>query len=110
MNWKRKQEGKKLIQIEIPIRIWLKIFQSVIEPIALYGGEVWGPLLNHEYEKWDKNPIAALHAEFCKSILRVQRNTPNNAFRAELGQYPLLMRIEKWAINWNYSKMSDPNS
>ncbi len=68
---------KKSIQIEIPIRIWLKIFQSVIEPIALYGSEVWGPLLNHEFEKWDKNPIEALHAEFCKSILRVQRNTPN---------------------------------
>ncbi|XDV43935.1 hypothetical protein PO909_012319 [Leuciscus waleckii] len=57
---------KKSIQIEIPIRIWLKIFQSVIEPIALYGSEVWGPLLNHQFDKWDKNPIETLHAEFCK--------------------------------------------
>ncbi len=87
---------KKSIQIEIPVRIWLKIFQSVIEPIALYGSEVWGPLQNHEFEKWDKNPIKTLHAEFCKSILRVQRNTPNNACRAELGQYP---RIEHWETN-----------
>ena len=102
---------KKSIQIEIPIRIWLKIFQSVIEPIALYGSEVWGPLLNHEFEKWDKNPIEALHAEFCKSLLRVQRNTTNNACRAELGQYPLLMHIEKPAITfWKHLKMSDPNS
>ncbi len=102
---------KKSIQIEIPIRIWLKIFQSVLEPIALYGSEVWGPLLNHEFEKWDKNPIETLHAEFCKSILRVQRNTPNNACRAELGQYPLIMRIEKRAIKfWKHLKMSDPNS
>ncbi len=31
---------------EIPIRIWLKILESVIEPIALYGSEVWGPLTN----------------------------------------------------------------
>ncbi len=81
---------KKSIQIEIPIRIWLKIFQSVIEPIALYGSEVWGPLLNHKFaHKFEE----ALHAEFCKSILRVQRNTPNNACRAELGQYPLLFLI-----------------
>ncbi len=101
----------KSIQIEIPIRIWIKIFKSVIEPIALYGSEVWGPLLNHEFEKWDKNPIEALHAGFCKSILRVQRNTPNNASRAELGQYPLLMRIEKQAIKfWKHLRMSDPNS
>ncbi len=102
---------KKSIQIEIPIRIWLKIFQSVIEHIALYGSEVWGPLLNHEFEKWDLKPIEALHAKFCKSILRVQRNTPNNVCRAELGQYPLLMRIEKRAITfWKHLKMSNPNS
>ncbi len=52
-----------------------------------------------------------LHAEFCKSILRVQRNTPNNACRAELRQYPLMMHIEKRAIKfWKHLKMSDPNS
>ena len=28
-------------------------------------------------------------------LLQVQRKTPNNACRAELGQYPLLIRIEK---------------
>ncbi len=81
---------KKSIQIEIPIRIWLKIFQSVIEPIAYMSVKC----------VLDKNPIEALHDEFCKSILRVQRNTPNNACRAELGQYPLLMHIEKRAIKF----------
>jgi len=86
---------KKSIQIEIPIRIWLKILQSVIEPIALYGSEVWGLLLNHQFDKWDKNPIETLHAEFCESILGVQRNTLNNACRAELGQYPLLIHVSK---------------
>ena len=35
---------KKLIQIEIPIKIWLKLIEYVIEPIALYGSEVWDPL------------------------------------------------------------------
>ncbi len=50
-------------------------------------------------------------SEFCKSILRVQRNTPSNACRAELGQYPLIMHIEKRAIKfWKHLKMSDPNS
>lgn len=80
--------------------IQIKIFQSVIEPIALYGSEVWGPLLNHEFEKGTKNPIKALHAEFC-----------TEACRAELDQYLLLMRIEKRAIRfWKHLKMSDPNS
>ena len=77
---------KRNIKIEIPIRIWLKMFQSVLEPIALYGSEVWGPLSNNEFTKWDKHPIKRLHAEFCKTVLQVQSKTPNNACRAELGQ------------------------
>ena len=77
---------KRNIKIEIPI--WLKMFQSVIEPIALYGSEVWGPLSNNEFTKWDKHPIEILHAE---TVLQVQRKTPNNACRSELGQYPLLI-------------------
>ena len=58
-----------------------------------------------------KHPIEILHAEFCKRILRVQRKTPNNACRAELGQYPLIINIEKRAITfWKQLKVSDPKS
>ncbi len=79
---------KRNIKIDIPIRIWIKIIKSVIEPIALYGSEVWGPLTNQEFTKWDKHPIETLQTELCKVLLRVQRKTPNNACRAELGLYP----------------------
>ena len=54
---------KKLIQIEIPIKIWLKLIEYVIEPIALYGSEVWGPLTKQDFIKWDKHPIETLHVE-----------------------------------------------
>ena len=57
------------IKIGIPIRIWHNIFQSVIEPIALYSSEVWSPLSNNEFTKWDKHPVEILHAEFYKSVL-----------------------------------------
>jgi hypothetical protein len=39
------------IKFDIPIRIWLKILETVIEPIALYGCEVWGPLTNQRFHK-----------------------------------------------------------
>ena len=42
---------------------------SVIETIALYDCEVWGPLTNQELTKLDKHNIETLHAEFCKNIL-----------------------------------------
>ena len=40
---------KTQIQIEIPITIWLKRIDYVIEPIALYGSEVWGPLAKQDF-------------------------------------------------------------
>ena len=102
---------KRQIPVEIPIRIWLKLFESVIEPIALYGSEVWGPLTNQEFNKWEKHPIETLHAEFCKSILKVHRCAIHNACRAELGQYPLITKIQKRAIKfWKHLKSSDPHS
>ena len=45
------------IKFDIPIRIWLKILESVKVPIALYGCEVWGPLTNQYFTKLDKHQI-----------------------------------------------------
>ncbi len=104
---------KRQCPIEIPIRIWLKIVESVIEPIALYGSEVWGPLTNpsQDLTKWEKHPIETLHAELCRNILHVHRHTTNNACRAELGKYPLITKIQKRAIKfWKHLKLSDPQS
>jgi hypothetical protein len=70
---------KRNMEFDIPFRIWLGIHESVIEPIALCGCEVWGPFSNQEFTKWDKHQIETLHAEFSKNILRLQRRTPNNA-------------------------------
>jgi hypothetical protein len=46
---------KRNITFDIPIRIRLKILKSVIEPIALYDCEVWGPLTKTLFTKWDKH-------------------------------------------------------
>lgn len=102
---------KRNIKTNIPIRIWLKIFQFVIEPILLYGSEIWGPKLNQNFDKWDKTVIESFHTEFCKNILQVQRKTPNNACRAELGQYPLILKIQKRSIKfYNHLKSSHPQT
>ena len=69
---------KRNINLDIPNRA--KIFHAVIVPIALYGCEVWGPLTNQDFIKWDKHPIETLHAEFCKSILKVRIRTISNRY------------------------------
>ena len=63
MRERERREGqafyaiKRNIKLDIPIRIWLKILESVLEPIALYVCEVWDPLTNQEFTKWDKHQI-----------------------------------------------------
>ena len=44
---------KRNINFNIPIRIWLKILESVIE--------------FQDFTKWAKHQIEPLHAEFCKN-------------------------------------------
>ena len=102
---------KRNIKLDIPIKTWLKILDAVIEPISLYGCEIWGPLANQEPEKWDKHQAETLHTELCKSILRTQRKTTNNACRAELGRYPLIIKVKKRALKfYNHLKESNPDT
>ena len=102
---------RKSTKINIPIPIWLKIFKTVIQPIALYGSEIWGQMTNQDYSNWDKHKMEIFHTEFCKYLLKVQRKTPNNACRAELGQFPLLFDIQKRSISfYNHLITSDTNS
>ncbi len=101
----------KLFKIDIPIRIWTKIFDSVILPIALYGSEIWGPTSNYSHKDWHKHPLEALHVEFCRSILHVHRNTPNNACRAELGRLPLNLVIKQRVLKfWIHLNSSSEDS
>ncbi len=52
-----------------------------------------------------------MHTQICKNILKVNRATPNNSCRAELGQYPLLINIQKRAVKFQqHLRCSDPSS
>ena len=72
---------RQLLKLNIPIKIWSKLSDSVIQPIALYGSEVWGQQSQQNYTAWDKHPPETLHTEFCRNILQMQRKTLNNAYK-----------------------------
>ena len=48
---------KRNIKLDIPIKIWQKIFDAGIEPIALYRCEVLGPLTNQDFIKSEEQKI-----------------------------------------------------
>lgn len=88
---------KKLYKFDPPIKIWLKLFDTVIKPIALYGSEIWGAQLSIDHRQWDKGPTELFHIQFCKDILGVHRTSSNMACRAELGRFPLSIEVNKRA-------------
>jgi hypothetical protein len=77
----------KLVRNEsIPIDLQLKMFDSMIEPILLYGSEVWG------YE--NLKVIEQIQLKFCKRILKVRNTTPHFMIYGELGRFPLEIRVK----------------
>ena len=73
----------------LSIKSLIKLFDSLICPILLYGSEVWEPFLNQNDDKWDQNPIERVHTQFMKRILGLNRATSNTLVRGDMGRYSL---------------------
>ena len=65
----------------VPINVYFKMFDSQIQPILLYGSEVWG---FKEYYALEK-----VHLLACKKFLNVSISTPSAMVYGECGRYPL---------------------
>ena len=83
-----------------PVKVLIKMFDTCIAPILLYGSEVWGPFINNDWEKWDSTQIEKVHTQFLKRILGVNRSTTNVLVRSELGRHSLLENITTRNINY----------
>ena len=70
---------KRIRNQSIPIDLQLKLFHSIVEPILLYGSEVWGFETTREIER--------IHLQFCKRILSMRKSTPNFMVYGELGRF-----------------------
>ena len=76
--------------------ISIKLFDSLIKPILLYGSDFWGCL------KMPKtNPIEIVQNKFLKDLLGVQKQTTNIGVLLEVGKLPLIIHAKKASIkNW----------
>ncbi len=62
------------------------MFDYLVEPILLYGSEIWG-FVNIDI-------IEKVHLQFCKRILNVRSSTPNVMVYGELGRFPLEIKVK----------------
>ena len=80
----------------------------MVQPILLYGSEVWGPyLLNFKSNNTvetifkDYNSLyEKIHSEFCKNVLLLHKNASNTGVRCELDRYPISITIIKLVTNY----------
>jgi exonuclease III len=91
----------------------IKLFDSTIKPILLYGSQVWGQqLLPHimkaDFGSLDRLPFEQIQNKLCKYSLAVRKNSSNIATRAELGRYPLLLNISLLAVKYWVTILSNP--
>ena len=106
------------------INIFIKLFNSNIKPILLYGAEIWGSEII-DFTKWDRGAIEKIHLKYCKRILGLNKYASNAACRSEIGSYPLLtevhismfkywLRIRELPENnitkWAYNEQKNPHN
>jgi hypothetical protein len=92
---------KIIRKLDVPIDCMLKLFDNLIQPILLYGCEVWG------FE--NVNILERVHLKFCKYILNVKQSTPDYMVYGELGRFPLSILVKVRQIKF-WGKIIKPDS
>ena len=64
--------NKKIKISRIPTRLAIKIFNTQIIPILLYGSEVWGPCVSHDYVTWNKSATERTRVQFFEKGIGMQ--------------------------------------
>ena len=86
----------------VPIKVLFKIFDAMIVPILLYCSEIWSTFSGLNEIKWDACEIEKQHTQMIKRSLGVNRSTPNNMAKAEVGRTPLQLQAK--CRTWSYIK------
>ena len=76
----------------IPIDCQIDIFEKTIEPILLYGAEIWG------FE--NTTLIEQYYLKTIKQILGLRKSTPNYMIYGEIGKYPITAKIKMRMIKY----------
>ena len=92
--------NSKIEIFRYPIILILKLFDTLIKPILLYGTEVWGPYTDFNYTNWDASKIEMTHTQFLKRALGCNFQTSNIMTRGEVGVRPLLIDVKVRIMNY----------
>lgn len=94
--------------------LYMKLFDSIVKPVALYGAQVWSDRFlslfeRHDLGAFDRLPFEKLQNKICKCALRVGKYTSNDASRAELGRYPLIISVAQIVVAFWCQILASPD-
>ena len=76
-------------------RLFLKLFDSLVKPVLLYGCEIWGSFASNPKAKSEK-----FVNKFYRTLLGAAPNSSTAGIHAELGRYPLHVNIQQSMIKY----------
>ena len=91
-------------------KLYLKLFDSLVKPILLYGADVWGGFGHRRIYNNDillkcldgiQTSYERLNLNLCKQSLGMPKRCSNIAARAELGRFPLAKDILASVIKYD---------
>ena len=88
-------------EVETPMNISFKLFDSLVASVLMYGSEIWG-YINAEC-------IERVHRKFCKYMLNVKLSTNTYAVYSELGRYPLIIERQTRMVKYWFSLLQKIN-
>ena len=85
--------AREAVGSQLPMELYLKIFDTQIRPILDFGCEVWSNgKLSAEIEK--------VHTDYLKQTLGVKQQTPHLAIYGETGRYPLHIKQQEMLLKY----------
>ena len=85
--------------------LFIKLFDSLVKPVLLYGCEIWGSIA-----KSPKNVINKFVNKFYKTLLGVPQHTSTAGIHAELGRFPIFTNIQQAMTKFWFRLVTLPKS
>ena len=86
-------------------QLLLKLFDTLIQPIVLYGSEIWGTVLTQR-----NNPLFKFFNKFYKTILGVPGYSSTTGVHFELGRLPVNFNVDMIMFKYWFRLISLPSS
>ena len=83
---------QKIRMLNLSPKVALKLFDSTVLSVLLYGCEAWGDT--------NISKLESFHLKFCKDILKLRKSTANAMVYGECGRYPIDIVVKKRCISF----------